>query len=61
MRDVARVAAVRDDRSRTAEPLDLEAETRHRINMLVARTNAWRSGSIQAPADAEPAIEAAAS
>ncbi len=41
------VSPVRDDRVTAVEPRDLEAETARLINMLVARTKAWRNGSMQ--------------
>jgi hypothetical protein len=61
MRDVVVVPRMREDRANDREPLDLEAETRRRIDMLVARTKAWRNGSFQTPAEPHPGIEAAAS
>jgi hypothetical protein len=53
------VPPVREDRPTGVESLDLEAETARRIDLLVARTKQWRSGSIQGSARVEPAIEAA--
>lgn len=60
MHSAGTAATVTDDRSKGAELRDLEAETRHRINMLVARTKAWRNGSIQV-LEPDSGIEAAAS
>jgi len=44
---MAAVAAVRQELAQAHEHRDLEAETAHRINQLVARMNAWRNGNIR--------------
>ena len=58
---MAPVTAVREDRSDHREHRDLEAETAHRINMLVARSNAWRNGSLRSSVETDPDVEVAAS
>jgi hypothetical protein len=58
---MAPVAAVREDRSNSVEHRDLEAETAHRINLLVARTKAWRNGSIHSPIESDRGPEVAVS
>jgi hypothetical protein len=45
---------------RKVDDSDLEAETAHRIQLLVARANLWRRGSARTRPDAVP-VESAAS
>jgi hypothetical protein len=47
-------------RRRKVDDRDLEAETAHRIRVLVARANLWRNGTAPAAAEAVP-VESAAS
>lgn len=59
MRELRSVPDVKEVSAHT-EVRDLEAETAHRINMLVARTRTWRNGSVRStPAD--PNVEVAVS
>ena len=57
---MAAVTAVRKELAQAHEHHDLEAETAHRINQLVARMNAWRNGSVHS-SSATDGVEVAAS
>jgi hypothetical protein len=57
---MAAMATVREELAKPHDLRDLEAETARRIDQLVARSNAWRNGSIHSSTSAE-GVEAAAS
>ena len=61
MRDLRSVPSVKETKNARPVHRDLEAETAHRINMLVARTRTWRNGSVRTSPDPAVGVEVAAS
>lgn len=61
MRDLRAVPNVKETKNTRPVQRDLEAETAHRINMLVARTRTWRNGSVRPSSDPATGVEVAAS
>ena len=60
MRELRAVSDVKDGKAAPSEHRDLEAETAHRIRLLVARSKQWRTGSVSALAE-DAGVEVAAS
>lgn len=60
MRELRAVSDMKDVKAASSDARDLEAETAHRIQLLVARTKQWRKGSIQSAVE-DPVAEVAAS
>ena len=59
MRELRAVSDVSEMDAPAGTHRDLEAETAHRINQLVARTRTWRNGSLRSNDNAT--VEVAAS